>query len=154
MEGYDYSSEGTYFITICAKDKQCILGSCVGGGVLDAPQMLLSKEGEIVEKYIHEIDRTYPYLRVDKYVIMPNHLHILLTVSADDGTSRTPSPTNAIVPRTVSTLKRFIHKECGTTIFQRSYHDHVVRCEEDYRRIWEYIDTNPQKWQDDRYFTP
>jgi REP element-mobilizing transposase RayT len=152
LEGFDYSSNGTYFITICTKDKRCILGSCVGGGVLDAPQIVLSKEGQITKKYIHELSRFYPNLHVDKYVIMPNHLHILLSINGDNGTSRTPSPTNAVIPRTVSTLKRFIHKDCGAAIFQRCYHDHIVRCEEDYRRVWEYIDTNPQKWQEDKYF--
>ena len=152
LKGYDYSVSGAYFITICTVDKACLLGQCVGGGVLDAPQIRLSPTGQIVAAQIAALSQAYEELQIEKYVIMPNHVHMLLKVSVHNGTSRTPSPTNAVVPRTVSTFKRLIHKACGVQIFQRGYYDHIIRCEEASRRIWEYIDTNPQKWQADRYY--
>jgi hypothetical protein len=105
---------------------------------------------------------------------MPNHIHILLfvlsnkenVVSAnpenpekngalrirENGTSRTPSPTNAALPSFVSTLKRFIHKDCGFALFQRAYHDRIIRDETEYQNKWRYIDENPAKWADDDYF--
>ena len=65
----------------------------------------------------------------------------------------TPSPTNAIIPQFVSTLKRFSNKKIGGSIWQRSYHDHIIRNEQEYQKIWDYIDTNSLKWQDDCYHT-
>ncbi len=150
---YDYSTPGAYFITICAKDKKCIFGRIVGGGALDAPQIRLTNFGKIVKKYILSGNRI-PGVQVDKYVIMPNHIHLLITVNseAQSGTSRAPSPTNAIVPHFISTFKRFCHRDAGTQLFQRSYHDHVVRGEADYKEIWEYIENNPFRWEEDRFF--
>ena len=69
-----------------------------------------------------------------------------------NGTSKAPSPTNAVIPHFVSTWKRFCHQEVGVKIFQRSYHDHVIRGDEDYLNIWQYIDTNPAKWQEDCFY--
>ena len=143
-----------YFITICTAEKKCILSriNAVGGGVLDAPEPELSSYGKIVEKTILDIDRQYIDLSIDKYVIMPNHIHLLISVT-DGGASRTPPPTaaNARIPGMVSTLKRFTNKACGTTLWQRSYHDHIIRNKKDYLEIWQYIDENPAKWTDDCY---
>ena len=95
-----------------------------------------------------------PNVRVEKYVIMPNHIHFILMVEAAciKGTSKAPSPTNAIVPHFVSTFKRFCHQDVGNRFFQRSYHDHVIRNETDYLRIWEYIDNNPILWKEDCFY--
>ncbi len=153
LEGYSYSENGTYFLTICATDKVKIFGEVVGDGVLDVPKIQLSNYGKIVEETLLELDRHYQHIAVDKYVIMPNHVHLLLTVMLHDGTSRTPSPTNAVVPSFISTLKRFSNKKAGIQLFQRSYHDHVVRNEADYLACWKYIDENPIKWQEDELYT-
>ena len=68
--------------------------------------------------------------------------------------ARGRAPTGAAVPNMDGALKRLVQRENGGKIFQRSYHEHVIRGEEDYRLIWEYIDTNPAKWTEDRYFDP
>ena len=65
-----------------------------------------------------------------------------------------PAPTNAVIPRLVSTLKRFSNKRCGTALWQRGYYEHVIRGEADYREVWEYIDENPAKWAEDDYYPP
>ena len=136
IPNYDYSTPGAYFITICTKDKKCILGNIVGGGDLDAPQIALTHTGKIVQQNI-ESSRQIPGIHVDKYVIMPNHIHLILILdgTVSGGTSRSPSPANAGVPRFVSALKRFCHRDAGNKIFQRSYHDHVIRGEKDYLKI-------------------
>lgn len=149
---YDYSAPGAYFITVCTKDKQCTLGTVVGGGALDAPTVHLSEIGSIVKKYVQSTNRIQG-ITVDKYVIMPNHIHLILLAAHAEGTSKAPSPTNALVPHTISTLKRFVHRDAGMQVFQRSYHDHVIRNEKDYLRIWQYIDENPAKWDEDKYYT-
>ena len=92
-------------------------------------------------------------VRVEKYVIMPNHIHILLIVEMDtSGTPRASSPTMGIVPRFVSALKRLSNQEIGEDIFQRSYHDHVIRGKKDYLKIWEYMENNPKKWELDCFY--
>ena len=150
LKQYDYSAPGAYFVTICTKDKEKLLCSIVGGGAHDAPQIILSPEGKIVEKYIvstNNIDG----LSVEKYVIMPNHIHMIIRIEGD-GSSRAPTPTNAKIPHAISTLKRFCIREIGSEVFQRSYHDHIIRNMEDYLKIWNYIETNPIKWKEDCFF--
>lgn len=151
LKEYDYGTYGAYFITICTKDKKEILCEIVGDGALDVPKIRLTHIGSIVEKYILSTNNING-LQVDKYVIMPNHIHLILVV-ATEGTSKAPSPTNAIIPHAVSTLKRFVNRDVGENIFQRSYHDHIIRNEQDYNEIWEYIDTNPVKWENDCFLS-
>ena len=150
---FDYGTPGFYFLTICVAGKQCLLANIVGGGALDAPQIQLTEIGKVAEKYILSGSRI-PHICVDKYIIMPNHIHLLLAVNETEktGPSKAPAPTNAIIPRFVSTFKRFCHKDIGTKIFQRSYHDHIIRGEKDYLKIWQYIDNNPARWQEDCFF--
>ena len=166
LHGYDYSKAGCYFITICVKGMHEMLGEIVvGDGVLDVPRytteipyVKLSEYGIITEKYIAALDKYYEYITIPKYVIMPNHIHLLVVLNNKTlagnkhGTSRTPSPTNAVIPSFVSTLKRFIHKDCGFVLFQRAYHDNIIRNEEEYKHIWRYIDKNPSTWAEDRYY--
>ena len=81
---------------------------------------------------------------------MPNHVHLLLTL--ENGTSGTPSRTNQTIPAFVSTLKRYVNRQFNSKLWHRSYHDHIVRNEADFQRIWTYIDTNPLKWEEDIYY--
>ena len=156
LGGYDYSENGAYFVTICTKDKQKTLSNIVGGGAFDAPQIQLTAVGRVVEKYIRSTDNV-PSITVDKYVIMPNHVHLLIRIHHGSGTSWAPSPTsltraNQVLPHAISTLKRFVNRDVGCDVWQRSFHDHVVRDEQDYRDIWQYIDQNPHKWREDPFF--
>ena len=157
LQDYDYSAPGAYFVTVCTQDRRCILSHItVGADALGGPLLTLSETGKIVEKYILSSDRI-DGLRVEKYVIMPNHIHLLLRIDgmfagADGGPPRASAPTYATIPSAIGALKRLVHREAGQTVFQRSYHEHVIRGEADYREIWRYIDTNPAKWAEDRYF--
>ena len=153
LQNYDYSSPGSYFVTICTHERRCILSEIVvGDGVLDVPNVRLSPHGEIVAETLREMGKTYSWLSLDRYVIMPNHIHLLVQIG-DNGPSRTPAPTNELLPMLISTFKRFTNRKCGLQLWQRSYHERVIRNERDYQEIWEYIDTNPAKWAEDRYYT-
>ena len=152
LKNYDYNQIGGYFISICSKDKQKIFGSVVGDGVLDVPTCELSEIGKIVNICIDNIKNLYTDVCIEKYVIMPNHIHMIIQVTNSNGSSRTPTPTNASIPRLISTFKRYTNKECGVSLWQRSYYDHIIRNEEDHVRIWEYIDNNPARWTEDRYY--
>ena len=152
LEQYDYSSPGAYFVTFCTKDRQCILSDItVGADALGGPRVALTDKGRIVEKYILSTDNI-PGMHVDKYVIMPNHVHLLLSVDPGNGPPGASAPTMAIVPDAISALKRLVNRALGENIWQRSYHDHVIRNDSDYREIWNYIDTNPAKWHEDCFF--
>ena len=160
LKNYDYSSSGYYFITICTQNKRKILCDIVGDGVYDIPKIKLTECGKSVYKYIQKMKVQYNNVSIDKYVIMPNHIHLLIKLSdlvkMDGvliGTSQAPSPTNAIIPKFVSLFKRYCNREIGKNIFQRSFHDHIIRGEEDYLKIWNYIDINPQKWKEDCFYT-
>ena len=150
---FDYSTPGAYFLTVCTKDKKCILGEIVGGGALDAPHIQLTNAGKVAQQHIVS-GNSISGVTVDKFVIMPNHIHMILFVdeTSCNGPSRAPAPTNAVVPHFISTFKRFCHRDLGEIIFQRSYHDHVIRGEKDYLKIWQYIDSNPAKWQEDCFY--
>ena len=152
LNGFDYSSNGAYFVTVCTQNKQCILGKIVGGGVLDAPLVELSNYGKIIDKQINIMNSVYSNITVEKYVIMPNHIHMLIFVDNQNGTSGTPSPTNAVIPAFVSAFKRFCNKQAGKKLFQRSFHDHIIRDDTDYLKIYNYIETNPAKWQEDCFY--
>ena len=145
LKGYDYSQNGAYFITVCVKDKKCLLGKVVGGDAYIAPKGALSKYGKAAEKYICGIKGLH------KYVIMPNHIHMIIFIYNEEGTMRASSPTQDI-PKLIRSFKTLVTKEIGVSIWQRSYHDHIIRDEPDYEAIWEYIENNPQKWKHDKLY--
>ena len=130
-----------------------ILSYIVGGDVLDAPKNVeLSPYGKTAEKYIAQLNDFYDDVKVDRYVIMPNHIHILVSITADKRDVEAPSPTNKLIPRVVSALKRLSNREIGYNIFQRSYYDHIIRNRHDYDASWQYIDENPIKWTSDEFY--
>ena len=154
LPGYDYSEKGAYFLTVCTENRKCLLSRIVGTGVLDGPKIELLPYGEIAAKYLRQLDEFYDDLSVESYVIMPNHIHILLMITGR-GPSGTPVPTvqNSTVSRFVSTFKRFCNKEYGENIWQSRSYDHVIRDREDLDRHLKYIYENPFGWQKDELFS-
>ena len=155
LKEYDYSQNGADFITICTKDRRCILGEIntpcsVGEAALCLPKIILSPYGKIIEKYIRNIPCAYETVSIDKYIIMPNHIHLLLSIDRESGRQGATSPTISSV---IKGIKSLVNKQIGINIFQRSFHDHIIRGEDDYRGIWQYIDTNHLKWQEDCFYT-
>ena len=161
LKDFNYSQNGYYFVTICTHNKQKILCDVVGDGVYDIPKIKLSQYGKIADKHIKKMSLQYDNICVDKYVVMPNHIHLIIkifdsitSVNILSGMSQAPYPTaNAIIPKFISLLKRYCNREIGKNIFQRSFHDHIIRGEDDYLKIWTYIDSNPQKWKEDCFYT-
>ena len=169
---FDYNSSGVYFITICTENRRNILSRIVGTGVLDCPQnnalyspkrVELLSYGKIADKYIKQLNDFYEHLSVEKYVIMPNHIHFLLWVKenknkTDNGQSRTPVPTNveranSACSQFVSTFKRFCNKEYGENIWQARFNDHIIRNRDDYEEHVKYIYENPIRWYYDELYT-
>jgi len=149
LKGYDYSTPGAYFITICTQDRKELLSEIiVGDDVGIVQQNNLSKIGLICDKYINNINNKYENVTVDKYVIMPNHIHLIIFLH---GTMRASSPTKN-TETIIRSFKTMVTKEIGTSIWQRSYHDHIIRGDKDYQKIWEYIDTNVIRWKNDCFY--
>ena len=148
LNKYDYSSNGKYFVTICVKDMKCVLSSVVGSGDPDAPQVLLKEYGAVVEENIKTMNSIYSDIVAEKYVIMPNHIHIIISIESANfsGASGSPLPTNSKLSQYIGTLKRFCNKQIGANIWQTGFYDHIIRDEEDYLNHIQYIDENPKKW--------
>lgn len=153
LKGYSYSHKGAYFITICVKGRRSILSGIVGCGVHDAPQIILSEYGIIAKKYIDTMSQRYDNIFIDRYVIMPNHIHMIIIVQDNNGSSQAPNPTNETVPKFISLFKRYCNREYGENIWQRSFHDHIIRDDNDYQKISSYIENNHLKWSADCFYT-
>ena len=169
LKNYDYSQDGLYYITICVKGRHEILGTVTVGAIINRPQIAnhtqivnrpqpdirvprveLSECGRIADQAINGIEKHYPYVSVDKYIIMPDHLHMILALRNNGGGGRLIiAPTS--VSFVVQQLKRCVSKQVGSSIWQKSFHEHVIRSEPEYQEIWKYIDENPRRWADGRY---
>lgn len=150
LTNYDYSQYGSYFITVCSKEKKPFFCTIQQGTVFDNPTVQLSPIGVLIDRQIQSIEQTYSDIHIDKYVIMPNHIHLILSITV--AAVSAVSPANARIPSIISTLKRFTNKSSSCDLWQRSYYDHIIRNDGDYQKIWKYIDDNPAKWSDDCFF--
>ncbi len=133
---------------MCVEHHAKLLGRILPGNMNCPATMELSSIGIVVQRFICNIPG------LDKYVIMPNHVHFTVRLcQSKDGTMWASSPTQS-VPQLVKSLKTLVSKTLGQSIWQRGYYDRIVRNQEEYLRIWNYMDTNPAKWAEDKYFTP
>ena len=155
IPGYDYSQSGAYFVTICVNKRQGLLGTVVNN------QMQLNHFGKIAETSWQWLSQTYDYVESDEWVIMPNHLHGIIIISANctGGEGTTPTGESKIKPlgrligafKTISTQQiNFTRKTSGAPFWQRNFYEHVIRDDHALNRIREYITTNPLRWDLDR----
>jgi len=153
LKNFDYSKCGAYFITICTENRKNLLSVIVGEGS-SLPQ--LTSCGKIADKWINELSGKYREFSVDHYVVMPNHIHLLLSIKPSSGREN-PSPT---VATAIGWLKYQITKDINDLkkskcerIFQRSFFDHVIRNQYDYMEISKYIKDNPARWYYDKLYS-
>ena len=164
LRGYDYSQPGAYFVTIVTYQREILFGEIVNG------EMVLNEIGKIVQT---EWERT-PQIRrevdLGAYMIMPNHFHAIVifneyaTVVGATGRSplqRSNQPPHGPAPKSLGALmagfKSSVTKRInifrntpGAPIWQRNYYDHIIRNDREMSRIWDYIETNPMRWAEDR----
>ncbi len=142
-------------MTICTHSRECLFGDIVGATLCGRP----NSPDKIVEKWLIELENKYHSIRIDKYVIMPNHIHFVLFINNEMG-DHTGSPLQKIIDwyKTMTTneyirgVKDGLYPPFDKQIWQRGYHEHIIRNETSYLEIWQYIDNNPQKWELDKYF--
>ena len=159
LELFDYSSCAAYFITICTYNKKCLFWASkqpnfVGEDIiLPHESVCLSAFGQIVDQAIQSIPKYYPNIELLEYVIMPNHVHLILFLPDTCG-RMISSPTNkGSIVTAIGQMKRHVSKKVGFPIWQRSFHDHIIRNREDYEKIAKYIYENPIRWQYDCFYT-
>ena len=146
LEHFDYSSPGAYFLTVCTKERKNYFwdpAHTVGATIGRPQDVALSPYGEIVKEAICKISKIYPIVAVDHYVIMPDHIHILLIVRADEHGRPMVAPTT---DRLMRQMKGYITKKIGRSIWQKRFIDHVIRNRQDYEEHVKYIYENPLKW--------
>ncbi len=154
LKGYDYSAPGTYFVTICTKERKQILSKIIVGQGLAPAENHLTAYGHIAEEQIELIKSRYDGIKIDKYVIMPNHIHLLIS-NHEIAAGASPCPTICdVICGFKSITTRLCRKEGleDPCLFQSSFHDHIIRGDADYKKIWEYIDTNVAKWEEDCFY--
>jgi REP element-mobilizing transposase RayT len=145
LKGYDYSSQGVYFITFCVQGRANLLGH------IDNGELYLSDAGKMIEKWYDEIPNKFPNVECGEMVIMPNHFHCIWNfINQQDGIT---------IPKVVQwfktmTTNEYIRgvKELGwqpfdKRLWQRNYYEHIIRNEQAYENISNYIKTNPERWQ-------
>ncbi len=152
LKNYNYSAPGMYFLTVCVKDRKPVLGKIVGCGDFDAPRMVLSDYGKILDETVLFMNHKYEHIKIIKYVIMPNHFHMILRVE-NFGASETAAPYNNEVSKFISLLKRYCNRRYKENIWQKSFYDHIIQNESEFQTVWEYIDTNVIRWTADMFFT-
>lgn len=131
LHNYNYSYNGAYFITICTKNKENLLWKNVGANcVRPLDQLPLSKIGIVIENEIYKLNTVYENIKVDKYQIMPNHIHLIIFIYEDSNGRTQFAPT---ISRIIKQFKGSITKQIGFSIWQKSFYDRIIRNEKEYQ---------------------
>ncbi len=144
LKKFDYSSSGVYFITVCTKDRKALFWNSVGATTGRPRKYELSKYGKIVDDAILQIPKYYSSVKIDNYVVMPNHIHLLLRIEGDVLGRPLVAPT---ISRVIKQMKGYVSKQIGHSIWQKSFIDHIIRNEKDYIEHYTYIENNPLSWE-------
>ena len=182
LKGYDYSQAGLYFITICCHDRVCLFGKILGVENNESPKMVLNDAGKIANECWMEIPKHFPNSVLHEHIVMPNHIHVIIELKSepvgaenfppnkngvndvngandynranDYSPLRSPSKTIGSIVRgfKIGVTKWFRNNTDYKTIWQRNYHEHIIRNEQSYQTISQYIINNPAKWEDDKFY--
>ncbi|MBI4680869.1 MAG: transposase [Nitrospirae bacterium] len=172
LREYEYSQAGAYFITICAKDRECLFGQIIAG------KMILNEYGEIVQEYLDLIPGHFPGVELDIHIVMPNHIHgiiinndcrgevfspgVLTPVESSPGVvkpqggktpplQRKPTLGNIIAYfKYQTTVKINDIRDTFNPVWQRNYYERIIRNEHELFKFREYVQNNPLQWDLDK----
>ena len=167
LRGWDYASEGWYFVTVCTVNRECLLGEIIKS------RMVLSSIGQIARQYWEEIPDHFPNVKMDAFIIMPNHIHGIINIDngrdvasgrdvacyvstrSNDDIMSNISPVRGSLGTVIRSYKSAVTRWCRKrgrpyVVWQPRFYDHVVRNEESLNRIRGYIRDNPVKWVTDK----
>ncbi len=159
LQSYDYSSPGAYFITICTHNRKCTLSHIVGA-IHESPEFKLTEYGKIVDNIINNLPTNYNAF-IERYVIMPNHIHMIIIITENEclrAIRESPLRGRSIISKIIGYIKMNTSKRIrevfgDTNIWQRGFHDHIIRDHRDAEKIAKYIYENPSRWKYDCFFT-
>ena len=171
LKGYDYSSEGAYYVTIVVQGRECLFGEIIDG------EMYLNECGEIVQKWWDEIPNHFPNVKLGAFVIMPNHVHGIIFITAkrrgevlsprdhpdnnnqdaDNLGGETPPLRKPTLGQIVAYFKYQSTKEINrietdkaiTKFWQCNYYEHIIRDDKDLQNKVDYVNANPSLWDED-----
>ena len=161
LKGFDYSQPSTYFLTVCTHDKRWIFGEVIGH------EVALSRCGKIVSECWRSIPAHFPNVELAAHVVMPNHVHGVIIVKQRARTDRANEKSDAREPRRIGALPpgsipaivrsfksvttRRIHEAASRPhdVWQRGYYERIIRDDDEFRQICEYIRLNPANWASD-----
>ena len=158
MSHYDYNTPGVYFLTFCTHNRKHFLSRIVGA-TAESPEPQLTTCGKIVDAVIRNIP-AHLHVTIDRYVIMPNHVHLIAVITEEDvlrEIHESPLQSRSIMSKLIGFIKmnasKAIRQHYGdVAVWQRGYYDHVIRNQEDYVALAEYIQTNPLRWELDKLY--
>jgi REP element-mobilizing transposase RayT len=174
LKGYDYSQAGLYFITICVQDRKCLFGKIADG------VMVLNDAGKMADNEWGKIPGRFTNVQLHEYIVMPNHFHAIMKIvgatlvvapnnetvgdEKEKGQPQGIAPTNAKTVgdmvgafQSIATVeyirgvKQLGWQPFNGKLWQRNYYEHIIRDEQSYQRISEYIINNPKNWKDDKF---
>lgn len=179
LQNWDYGSNAIYFVTVCTTHRECYFGVVVGTDNLGVPTMQLSEIGIIAQQYWNEIPIHFPFVELGEFVVMPNHVHGIIIINKPmDANVETPklgvsADTDTNRQRTINASANWNPKTLGVIInqykrivtinareiqadfaWQTRFHDHIIRNDESFQRISNYIYNNPSKWTNDNFYNP
>lgn len=163
LEGYDYTQNGYYFITVCIQNRECLLGKIVDGKVK------MNDVGIMVNEIWNKLTQKYSQIRLAECIVMPNHLHAIIIKDTHVGAGlsrpklttinnakgredRAPTLGNIIAFFKYQTTKQYNQGGIINKFWQRNYYEHIIRNEREYFAIKRYIQNNPQNWEKDELF--
>ena len=152
LKGYDYGQAGLYFVTVCTNFKEKILWQEVTDD-----EIFLSPIGKAVEDCIKFIDKNYENVVIDKYCIMPNHIHLIIDLGFSESRRGSlplrelENQNNIELHNVIGRMKSYTTRQYkilsgNTVLWQRNFYEHIIRNDEDYAEKWQYIDENVLKW--------
>ncbi|MBO5845369.1 MAG: hypothetical protein J6Q77_01865 [Clostridia bacterium] len=159
LKNFDYSTPGAYFVTVCTHNRKCTLSRVVRA-IHESPEIQLTEYGKIVDRLINTIPQQ-SLATIDRYVIMPNHIHLVIMITDSDelrAIRESPLRGRSVISKMIGYIKmnasKEIHNRYGNEIvWQRGFHDHIIRNRNDYEKISKYIYENPIIWQYDCFYT-
>jgi len=151
LKMWNYSHNGYYFVTICTDNRERYFGQIINN------EMSFSKIGLVAERYWKEIPAHYPFVNLDAFIIMPNHIHGIIIIDKNVETGYIPSLHNNTLGDIIGGFKAAVTRWCRNNnhpqfAWQSRFYDHIIRNEREFFNIRKYIIYNPYKWEDDVYY--
>ena len=162
LKEYDYNTPAKYFVTLCTQNRQCLfeMENVVGNDLCVVPCL----QNQIIHKWVDEIENKFEEVTVEKYIIMPDHVHFIIFISSIEDKTNNANYAERHAGRSLPEIMRFF-KTMTTNeyikgvkngkltpfdkkLWQKSYYDHIIRNQEDYIKVWEYIESNPAIWEE------